>query len=310
MLRGVAGWLFLSVTVVAAVLAMASVEDRAVRLDRLTFAQPGDIVQVGSSSWHLNCSGTVHPGVPTVVLEAGLGESSVTWADLQDRLDESLRVCAYDRLGYGWSGDAEGERSAAIEARELHELLEAAGEARPLVLVAHSLGALIVQSYAEAFPDSVRAIVLLDPTSAASVTGPQVLPLAVLPLAVNAGQEALARLGVLRPFAASLASGEPDAPAPHAVTEQAAFLYQGRSLRASMMELAAAPDSAAEVANAKVEQPTLVLLPREATETRRAEIRAMGGDVSIRTVDTDAHYLHYADPSFVANAIRDIATKP
>lgn len=305
MLRGVVGWLFLSVTVVAAVLAMASVEDRAVRLDRLTFAQPGDIVQVGSSSWHLNCSGTVHPGVPTVVLEAGLGEASVTWADVQDQLDESLRVCAYDRLGYGWSGDAEGERSAAIEARELHELLEAAGEARPLVLVAHSLGALIAQSYAEAYPDSARAVVLLDPTSAASVTGPQVLP-----LAVNAGQEALARLGVLRPFAASVASGEPDAPAPHAVTEQAAFLYQGRSLRTSMIELAAAPYSAAEVADAKVEQPTLVLLPREAIETRRAEIRAMGGDVSIRTVDTDAHYLHYADPSFVANAIRDIATKP
>lgn len=305
MLRGVVGWLFLSVTVVAAVLAMASVEDRAVRLDRLTFAQPGDIVQVGSSSWHLNCSGTVHPGVPTVVLEAGLGEASVTWADVQDQLDESLRVCAYDRLGYGWSGDAEGERSAAIEARELHELLEAAGEARPLVLVAHSLGALIAQSYAEAYPDSARAVVLLDPTSAASVTGPQVLP-----LAVNVGQEALARLGVLRPFAASVASGEPDAPAPHAVTEQAAFLYQGRSLRTSMMELAAAPYSAAEVADAKVEQPTLVLLPREAIETRRAEIRAMGGDVSIRTVDTDAHYLHYADPSFVANAIRDIAAKP
>ncbi len=133
------------------------------------------------------------------------------------------------------------------------------------------------------------------------MTGPQVLP-----LAVNAGQEAFARLGLLRPFAASIASGEPDAPAPRAVAERASFLYQAGSLRTSMMELAAAPQSAADVADADVEQPTVVLLPRGAAESRRAEIADIGADVSLRTVDTDSHYLHYADPRTVADAIRDV----
>jgi pimeloyl-ACP methyl ester carboxylesterase len=303
MLRRAVAWSFLLSTTAAGLLALASVEDQAVRRDQLTFAPPGTIVRVGSSSWHVNCSGTPRPEVPTVVLEAGLGESSLTWADLQDLLDEHLRICSYDRLGYGWSGDAEGPRDATTEARELHAVLGAVGEERSLVLVAHSLGGLIAQTYAAHHPESVRALVLLDPTTPASVTGPQILP-----IAVSTGQEALVRLGLLRPFAADIASGEPEARTPREAVERASFLYRSETLSTSIMELSAAPDSAADVADVRVAQPLVVLLPRGATESQLAEFAKVGADVSVRIVEADSHYLHYAAPGAVAKMIDEVVT--
>src|SRR5690606_17910094 len=100
---------------------------------------PGDLVDVGGHSLHIYCQGE---GSPTVVLEAGLGDGSINFRALQDRLARHTRTCAYDRAGYGWSEPGPAPRDLATIAAELDALLDGAGEAGPYVLAGHSIGGL------------------------------------------------------------------------------------------------------------------------------------------------------------------------
>jgi hypothetical protein len=68
-----------------------------------TAQMPGRLVDVGGWRLHLHCEGDSKPGQPTVVLEAGGGDFSVTWALVQPKVATFARVCSYDRSGSGWS---------------------------------------------------------------------------------------------------------------------------------------------------------------------------------------------------------------
>ena len=61
---------------------------------------PGLMVLVGEHRLHLNCAGQ---GEPAVVMDAGLGGTSLDWVRVQPELARYTRVCTYDRAGYGWS---------------------------------------------------------------------------------------------------------------------------------------------------------------------------------------------------------------
>ena len=61
---------------------------------------PGRMVNIDGRKLHLNCSGR---GNPTVVLEAGLGDSSLVWSLVQSKLTATTRVCSYDQSGTAWS---------------------------------------------------------------------------------------------------------------------------------------------------------------------------------------------------------------
>src|SRR5215471_6205811 len=77
---------------------------------------PGRIVNVDGRKLHLNCSGH---GSPTVVLEAGLGDSSLVWSLVQPKLATATRVCSYDRSGTAWSHDAGPQHSLSKVADDL-----------------------------------------------------------------------------------------------------------------------------------------------------------------------------------------------
>jgi pimeloyl-ACP methyl ester carboxylesterase len=63
-------------------------------------------------------------GLPIVVLESALNApGSVAWANVQTRLARAVRVCSYDRRGYGWSWRGPNPRHVARFADELNELL-------------------------------------------------------------------------------------------------------------------------------------------------------------------------------------------
>ena len=64
------------------------------------FTPPGKLVDVGGYRLHLNCQGQ---GSPTIVLDAGLGEASLSWSKVQPAAAQFTRVCSYDRAGYAWS---------------------------------------------------------------------------------------------------------------------------------------------------------------------------------------------------------------
>ena len=126
---------------------------------RRIYPPPGELVDVGGHSLHINCVGE---GSPTVILESGSGATSVDWANIQPEVANTTRVCAYDRAGTGWSEPGPGPGDPQQIAGELHTLLGNAGIDGPYVLVGHSFGGLYVRMYAELYPNEVEGMVLVD----------------------------------------------------------------------------------------------------------------------------------------------------
>src|SRR5437660_2176721 len=106
-------------------------------VDASRYRAPGKLIDVGGYRLHINCTGT---GSPTVILDAGLGGSSLDWSKVQPAVARFTRVCSYDRAGYGWSDTGPGPRTSQQIVRELHLLLVHAQLHGPYVLAGHSLG--------------------------------------------------------------------------------------------------------------------------------------------------------------------------
>ena len=128
--------------------------------------QAGRMIDVGSHRLYIECSGT---GVPVVVLQSGLGESSTYWSRIAPVVGASTTVCTYDRAGHGRSDEA-GPQDGIALATDLHTLLERAGIAGPYVLVGHSSGGAYVRVFADHYPDQVAGMVLLDAQPADAFT--------------------------------------------------------------------------------------------------------------------------------------------
>src|SRR5215204_4463501 len=120
----------------------------------------GKRVDIGGRALFISCAGS---GSPTVVLEAGSGNSAETWVGVQPEVARFTRVCSYDRAGLGQSDPAPtGVRTVQDSVDDLHALLAAADISGPIVLVGHSLGGLIVRLYTSQYPDDVAGLVLID----------------------------------------------------------------------------------------------------------------------------------------------------
>jgi len=108
---------------------------------------------------HIECGGR---GAPAVILDAGLGGSSLEWVFVVERLRRLTRVCTYDRAGYGGSDTGPLPRTSARIVDELHHLLESAGVAPPYVLAGHSFGGYNMQLFARRYPALTAGLVLID----------------------------------------------------------------------------------------------------------------------------------------------------
>jgi len=120
---------------------------------------PGAFYTVDGRAMHIYCSGI---GLPTVVLEGGLGDDWLYWQKVQPEVARTTRVCSYDRAGLGWSDPRSDVRDAWHIAAQLHQLLQQAGEAAPLVLVGASAGGFYVRQFTAMYPDRAAAIVFVD----------------------------------------------------------------------------------------------------------------------------------------------------
>ena len=128
------------------------------------FPPPGTLVDVGDGRrLHIHATGDSSTALPTVILEAGRGDISLTWADVQTELTKFTRVVSYDRAGLGWSDWSKKERTIRQVVEDLHCALIASGEKSPFVLVGHSMGGVFVRLYAQIYPDQVVGMVLVDP---------------------------------------------------------------------------------------------------------------------------------------------------
>ena len=124
---------------------------------------PGTLVDIGGFRLHLHCTGK---GSPTIVLDAALGASSLSWSLVLPELARLSRVCSYDRGGFGWSDPGPMPRTADRIAEELHTLLERARVPPPYVLVGHSFGGLVALIFARRFRSVTSGLVLVDPAHA------------------------------------------------------------------------------------------------------------------------------------------------
>src|SRR5581483_7781060 len=96
--------------------------------------------------------------------ETGFGGGAyAAWHKLQPRLAKLTRTCSYDRAGYGFSElGSDLPRDLQHDVTDLHELLKAAGETAPYILVGHSDGGHIIGAFADAYPREVSGLVFLD----------------------------------------------------------------------------------------------------------------------------------------------------
>jgi pimeloyl-ACP methyl ester carboxylesterase len=126
------------------------------------YTKPQHLVDVDHGRrLNIYCRGS---GSPTIIFDAGLGESTSTWGLVQPILAKKTRTCSYDRAGLGFSDPATRSGTTVNIADDLHRLLQAAHIAPPYILVGHSSAGMNVRVFADRYPKEVVGLVLIDPS--------------------------------------------------------------------------------------------------------------------------------------------------
>jgi pimeloyl-ACP methyl ester carboxylesterase len=302
-LRAVAG------VAALAVAAGAAYEALAARGDPDRYPAPGRLVSVGDHRLHRYCLGS---GSPTVVMEAGLGEQSLTWSLVQPEVANAARVCTYDRAGYGWSEPGPLPRTPRRGATELHELLASAGERGPYVLVAHSIGANETRLFLDRYPEEVAGMVLVEPTDPEAVIGAGT-PL--FPMAQYRLFSVLGRLGLVRLFGRSLVPWMVGTEPPIPVMDNAAVVYGPGSLATAAEELRASVEGARDVSAAAApgawgSLPVVVITAGSDGDPELGEELAALSEAGRQIMaEGSGHYVQYERPQVVVDAILDVVER-
>lgn len=129
-------------------------------------AFPTTLVDVGGYKLALACAGS---GSPTVIFDAGMGDTHEVWREVQEAVSQFTQACSYDRAGRGLSDGVPAStskpRTSQTIVTELHTLLLHARVPSPYVLVGHSFGGLNARLFASQYPEEVAGLVLVDSAS-------------------------------------------------------------------------------------------------------------------------------------------------
>lgn len=130
-------------------------------IDQLAASVPARFAHVGERRFSYREAGA---GTALVLLH-GIGSSSASWIPFMHQLADAFRIVAWDAPGYADSTAlAAASPVAADYADALSTMLDALSIER-MVLVGHSLGALMAANFAARNPDRVTALLLADPAS-------------------------------------------------------------------------------------------------------------------------------------------------
>lgn len=101
---------------------------------------------------------------PDLVLIHSLGADRRLWHDVLAALRARFRVLTYDVRGHGGTGGPYGPVTIDLMRDDLRTLLDDLGIERPAV-VGLSMGGMIAQAFAAAWPERLEALVLADTAS-------------------------------------------------------------------------------------------------------------------------------------------------
>jgi len=328
------GWFF--VCVLAAALLGALFQALGARRDRKHFPPPGRLVDVGGYRLHLLESGSSDL---TIVFEAGLMSTVLSWSNLQRELAQSYRVISYDRAGLGWSDLGPMPRTADRIVDELHALLQEAAIAPPYILVGHSFGGLTMPLFAARFPDETAGMVLVDPVVAAEWNPPSEHDRKLTRIGAQVCRRAalLSRIGLIR-FVAFLLTTRAAKVAAHLVrlisrgapsesgsvsspwfaalpanerTMASVFWVQEKFAQTIASQLENLPVSAAQITerDSVRDKPVVILSARTAPERRREEHAAAAARAPLGShviAEKSNHWIMQDEPELVIRAIERV----
>ena len=172
------------------------------------FPPPGTLIDVDGQRLHVVCAGS---GRPTVLFDAGIAASSLSWTLVQRGVAAFTGACAYDRAGLGWSDPARTPRTVGRMIAELRGVVAHAAPG-PVVLVGHSFGAFLILVYAASQADDVAGLVLVDPPTEWQDMNPERARMLWGGVQLSRIGGLLARVGIVRACLALLTGGAPGVP--------------------------------------------------------------------------------------------------
>lgn len=288
--------------------------------DKRRYGAPGTFIDVGGHRLHALCSGEEGP---SVILEAGLGGSSLDWSLIQPEVATFARVCSYDRAGCGWSDPGPRPRSSQQIVNELHELLPRVGMKPPYILVGHSVGGLHLRLYACQHPEQVAGMVLVDASPEDQRTR-----MPKPPLKERLGQQIQWQMFRLRPFLARLGlfrlQGKPYGMR-EALPPALQPVARAMGLRSDAYDWIFGEAQAIEQSEAQIRAaaafppiPLIVLTAvggnwpsadmKQCWLELQAELARLSPHGSHRISEESHHFMQFDQPHLVIDAIREIVT--
>ena len=100
---------------------------------------------------------------PVIVCVHGLSGSAVNWAAIAPLLTNRYRLIAPDLAGHGLTRAAGRDTGVFANRALLHRFIESASARQPVILMGNSMGGMISLMEASASPETVAALILVDP---------------------------------------------------------------------------------------------------------------------------------------------------
>ncbi|HEX6383828.1 MAG TPA: alpha/beta hydrolase [Anaerolineae bacterium] len=294
------------------------------------YPPPGRMIDVGGYRLHLQCQGE---GEPAVVIDAGQGDFSLSWAEILPQVATFARICTYDRAGLGWSDPSPKPRTAEVMVEELRTLLAKAGVPGPYVLVGASTGGMNVRLFAHKYRREVAGLVLVDSAHEDQFSAPMVQQAMqrmskMMPLMMG-GFQLLVRSGLaaLKPTLIPDSSGmrqklpQQDVPIFEAVVagdakHLAAAAAELKNLEKSQAQMRAAnitslSDIPLVVLRHGAEQPMMaspevVKALEETFERLQTEMASLSSNGKLIVAEQSGHAIHLDQPELVVDAIRQV----
>lgn len=296
------------------------------------YPAPGQMVDVGGYWLHIQRQGQ---SGPTVVIDAGQGDFSLTWSHLLPQIASFTQVVAYDRAGLGWSDSSPKPRTATVMVDELRTLLHNANLPGPYVLVGASSGGMNVRLFAHQYPDNVVGMVLVDAAHEEQFSDPLVKATLdrmskMMPLMMGVLQ-GLVRSGLaaLKPGLLPNSSGaRQKLPATAVPVYDALLTASGKHLAAAAAELRDLDETHTQMRAAHItslgdiplivlqhgqEQPMMaspeVTAALEETFARlQQEMADLSSNGQLITAEQSGHAIHLDQPELVVAAVHEVVT--